>query len=204
MNLSCPNIKDLPPPAYDAAQLREYLESINDSKSTYRGRMTTPESTPKVGIKLPPYTYSSQFDMVVKELLLAKSSEPGEGCIVDFMYVSPLLPMRYANTSSTCTNTLGSSLLLDSDLKPALNSESGTGIGGLAGAALHPLALGNVATFRRLLDIHPDTKDVLLIGVGGVEDREGVKRMKAVGAGAVACASALGRYGIGVFERMSG
>jgi dihydroorotate dehydrogenase (fumarate) len=74
----------------------------------------------------------------------------------------------------------------------------------LAGAALHPLALGNVATMRRLLDQSPVTRDVLVIGIGGVEDQAGVKRMQSVGAGAVGCASALGRLGVDVFKRMSG
>lgn len=53
------------------------------------------------------------------------------------------------------------------------------------------------------MDKEADTKDVLVIGVGGVEDKGGVDRMRAVGAGAVACASALGRFGVGVFERMA-
>lgn len=88
-------------------------------------------------------------------------------------------------------------------LNPALNSEAGTGIGGLAGAALHPLALGNVATFRRLLDQSEETKNVLIIGVGGVEDKGGFDRMTAVGAGAVACGSAMGRLGVDVFERIT-
>jgi len=188
VNLSCPNIASAPPPAYEKVQLEEYLEAIGDSKSTYRGRMATPDSVPKVGVKLPPYTYAGQFDMVVSALKAAKSSEPGEGSVVDFV---------------TCTNTLGSSLLLNSSLEPILNSESGTGIGGLAGAALHPLALGNVATFRRLLDQSPDTREIMIIGVGGVEDKDGFDRMRKVGAGAVACASALGRYGVGVFETIT-
>ncbi|KIW13302.1 hypothetical protein PV08_08490 [Exophiala spinifera] len=190
VNLSCPNIKDAPPPAYDAAQLAEYLEAIADSKATYRGRMATPESVPKVGVKLPPYTHTAQFEMVVAAMRSpsAQSSEPGEGCVLDFV---------------TCTNTLGSSLLLDDALDPVLNSESATGIGGLAGAALHPLALGNVATFRRLLDQSPETREVAIIGVGGVEDKQGVERMRKVGAHAVACASALGRYGVAVFEKMT-
>lgn len=188
VNLSCPNIAGKPPPAYDASELGEYLDAINDSKSTYRGRMATPDSVPKVGIKLPPYTYSGQFEMVVSGLAAAKSSEPGEGSVVDFI---------------TCTNTLGSSLVLNDDLKPALNSEAGTGIGGLAGAALHPLALGNVATFRRLLDSNPETKDIMIIGVGGVDDKGGFDRMMKVGAEAVACASALGRYGVGIFEKIT-
>lgn len=188
VNLSCPNIAGAPPPAYDAAQLAEYLEAIGDSKSTYRGRMATPESEPRVGIKLPPYTYAGQFEMVVDALRAAKSSEPGEGSVIDFV---------------TSTNTLGSSLLLDSNNNPILNSESGTGIGGLAGAALHPLALGNVAQLRTLLDAHPETKDVAIIGVGGVEDKAGYERMRKVGAVAVGVASALGRYGVGIFEKIS-
>lgn len=126
--------------------------------------------------------------MVVKSLLAAKSSEPNEGSVVDFI---------------TCTNTLGSSLVLNSDLEPALASEAGTGIGGLAGAALHPLSLGNVATFRKLLDDHPDTENILIIGVGGVEDKAGFDRMRKVGAEAVACATALGRYGVDVFEKIT-
>lgn len=65
------------------------------------------------------------------------------------------------------------------------------------------MALGNVATFRRLLDKEVDTKDILIIGVGGVEDKAGVDRMRSVGAGAVGCASALGRFGVGVFEKMT-
>lgn len=188
VNLSCPNIAGKPPPAYDAARLAEYLEAVSDSKSTYRGRMATPDSVPKVGIKMPPYTYSGQFEMVVNSLKNAKSTEPGEGSVIDFI---------------TCTNTLGSSLVLDENGNPALSSEAGTGIGGLAGAALHPLALGNVATFRKLLDLHPETKDVMIIGVGGVEDKAGFDRMKKVGAVAVACASALGRYGVPIFEKIT-
>jgi dihydroorotate dehydrogenase (fumarate) len=189
VNLSCPNIADAPPPAYDPTQFEEYLEAISDSKSTYRGRMATPDSVPKVGVKLPPYTHAAQFDMVVAAMHKFVSSEPGEGgCVVDFV---------------TCTNTLGSSLLLDGDNKPVLNSESGHGVGGLAGAALHPLALGNVATFRRLLDGHPSTRGIAIVGVGGVEDKAGFDRMRAVGATAVACASALGRYGVGVFETIT-
>lgn len=56
VNLSCPNIEGAPPPAYDPALLAEYLEAVSDSKSTYRGRMAD-ESVPRVGIKLPPYTW---------------------------------------------------------------------------------------------------------------------------------------------------
>lgn len=126
--------------------------------------------------------------MVTKCLVEAKSSEPGEGSVIDFI---------------TCTNTLGSSLVMTPELAPTLASEAGTGIGGMAGAAIHPLALGNVATFRKLLDEHTDTENILIIGVGGVEDQAGFERMRKVGAEAVACATALGRYGVSIFERIS-
>lgn len=187
VNLSCPNIDEKPPPAYDEAMLKEYLEAVSDSKSTYRGRMAGPDSVPKVGIKLPPYTWKGQFEMVVNQLVEAKSSEPGEGSVIDFI---------------TCTNTLGSSLVMDTALEPTLKSEAGTGMGGMAGAAIHPLSLGNVATFRKLLDQHEDTENIMIIGVGGVEDNAGMERMRKAGAEAVACATALGRHGAGIFEKI--
>ncbi|KAI1490098.1 hypothetical protein F5X96DRAFT_637966, partial [Biscogniauxia mediterranea] len=73
------------------------------------------------------------------------------------------------------------------------------GIGGMAGPPLHPLALGNVAALRARLDARPETAHVKIIGVGGVADAAGYRRMRAVGAAAVGVASALGRRGVGVF-----
>jgi dihydroorotate dehydrogenase (fumarate) len=112
----------------------------------------------------------------------------------------------------TATNTLGSSLLLQHIAEPTassparqecfhhvLNSGNGTGIGGLAGAPLHPLALGNVYTIKGLLFQHDELNHIQIIGVGGVEDAEGYKRMRAVGAMAVGIGTALGRKGIQAF-----
>ena len=143
------------------------------------------EDLPPVGIKLPPYTYMGQFEEICAAIAAATV---GGKSVVDFV---------------TATNTLGSSLVLNEELEPALKSEAGTGVGGLAGAALHPLALGNVATLRRVLDKREETRDVLVIGVGGVADRAGFERMRKVGAGAVALATALGREGLGVFEKIA-
>jgi dihydroorotate dehydrogenase (fumarate) len=186
VNLSCPNIAGSPPPAYEREGLREYLEAINDSKMTYRGRMDE-ESVPRVGVKLPPYTHSGQFSMVVEEI--AKVNGGGGGGGVDFV---------------TSTNTLGGCLVLDDSGGRALNSETGAGIGGMAGQALHPLSLGNVSTLRKMLDAKKETRDVVVIGVGGVEDKDGFERMRGVGAGAVGCATALGREGVNVFAKISG
>lgn len=192
INLSCPNIKGKPPPAYDGAALAEYLvliqtqkkmlgQTLAESPGVGRVAMLPP---PPVGIKLPPYTYMDQFEEVVGAI--ASATVDGKS-VVDFV---------------TATNTLGSSLVLNEECQPALGSEAGTGIGGLAGAALHPLALGNVATLRKVLDQREETNEVFIIGVGGVSDHSGFERMRKVGAGAVAVATALGREGVGVFEKI--
>lgn len=191
VNLSCPNIQGKPPPAYDEASLREFLDSVGDAKRTYRGRMGE-ESVPRVGVKLPPYTYQGQFEMVARVLKDIRSENDSERrSLIDFV---------------TCTNTLGCSLVVmdDTSGKPALNSESGSGIGGLAGAALHPLSLGNVRLMRQVLDQYEETRGILVIGVGGVEDEKGFERMRNAGAGAVALATALGREGVGVFQKIAG
>lgn len=158
--------------------------------------------------------------MVVSALLAAQSPEPPNDCIIDFI---------------TCTNTLGSCLVLDpithspalpsasvnkSHSKPHSNESTdvhndstndkttaqkvnnNSGLAGLAGSALHPLSLGNVATFRHLLDAHPSTSGILIIGVGGVHDNAGFERMRAVGAEAVGVATVLGRKGTGVFQEI--
>ena len=134
-----------------------------------------------VGLKMPPFTDSMQFVAVIQALSDMES---------------------YPISFITSTNTLGSSLILDpATLQPVLNSSSGLGTGGLAGAALHPLALGNVRTFRSMLDA-VGLRDVVIIGTGGVSDHAGYLRMKKVGAWAVGIGTALGLEGVDVFEKI--
>ena len=175
INLSCPNIAGKPPPAYSKDELLKYLTSLVDEDPEGVGIM--------VGIKTPPYTYQTQFDELISALV-----ESSKGCC----------PISFI----TCTNTLGSSLVLSGSLAPALNSSTGTGIGGLAGSALHPLALGNVATIRRMLDSHELLQHIEIIGVGGVSDAAGYERMRTVGAAAVGVGTALGVYGVEVFKKI--
>jgi dihydroorotate dehydrogenase (fumarate) len=47
-----------------------------------------------------------------------------------------------------------------------------------------------------------DVKSIQIIGVGGVSDSVGMQRMRSVGATAVAIATALGREGVDVFEKI--
>ncbi|CCX05890.1 hypothetical protein FPQ18DRAFT_132973 [Pyronema domesticum] len=176
INLSCPNIAGKPPPAYSSDGLTEYLTLLPE------------EPRIPVGIKTPPYTYQGQYDTLISVL-------------EDFPTTLSFV---------TAVNTLGSCLDLSLDLtsdedgwKPTLESEAGTGIGGLGGEMIHRLALGNVNTIRRRLD-KAGLTDILVIGVGGVSDKASMERMLTVGAGAVGVATALGQEGIKVFKKIAG
>jgi dihydroorotate dehydrogenase (fumarate) len=179
INLSCPNIPDKPPPAYSKDSMVEYLDALADVDESNN---TNTDRRVAIGVKTPPYTYHDQFQTLTDALLATR-------CAVDFI---------------TATNTLGSSLVLADGGDPAINSASGLGIGGMAGAPLHPLALGNVKTIRGMLDREERLKGVEVIGVGGVSDRAGFERMRTVGAKVVGVGTALGREGVHVFEKIVG
>lgn len=167
INLSCPNVPGVPPPAYDGGELSAFINAL-------------PSDPPiPVGLKTTPYTHPGQFDMVVNALAHA-------GTKISFV---------------TATNTLATCTMIDHDGNPVLPSEGG--FGGLAGPAIHPLALGNVSTLRRRLD-GAGLGDIDIIGVGGVSDAAGYRRMRAVGASAVAVATGLGKQGVAVFDRIAG
>ncbi|KAG4410538.1 hypothetical protein IFR04_016328, partial [Cadophora malorum] len=179
INLSCPNIPDKPPPAYDGASLTEYISAISQAK--YRVPKTYQRDL-HVGIKTPPYTYHGQFQILIDALERSSSLDvegkgEGGGCPISFI---------------TATNTLGSCLVLNSHNEPALGSVNGSGIGGLAGDALHPIALGNVRTIRQMLDssLREDIREIKIIGIGGVSDAAGYRRMMDVGAEAVGVGTA--------------
>ena len=176
INLSCPNIPGKPPPAYSRSTLTEYLHALQDQ---------TPACSVPIGLKLPPFTYQDQFDAVIGALL--DSQHNGRPCPISFL---------------TSTNTLGSCLVFGPTNEPALSSADGSGIGGLAGPALHPLALGNVRRLRTMLDAEPSLRDIIIIGVGGVHDNVSFERMIAAGAAAVGVGTAFGAEGIGVFSKI--
>ncbi|CEJ93120.1 hypothetical protein VHEMI08734 [[Torrubiella] hemipterigena] len=166
VNLSCPNIPGVPPPAYNRDELVRYLNLL------------PAHPTIPVGLKTPPYTHDGQF----RELMSALKEHAGK---VSFL---------------TATNTLGSCLVFNGDMAEALPSQDG--LGGMAGPALHPLALGNVRSLRRMLD-DAGLSEVDIIGVGGVSDGSGYLRMRKAGASMVALASGLGRFGVDVFKGIS-
>lgn len=174
INLSCPNIPEKPPPAYSKSALLEYLFEI---------RQAVPEGARVAyGLKIPPYTHAAQF----RELIDALDEDAGEGeSQVSFI---------------TATNTLGNCLVLDQGGKQVLPGE---GVGGMAGTALHPLALGNVKCIRALLDERKGgLGHVSVIGVGGVMDLGGYRRMRRVGAEVVGVGTGLGVKGLSVFAEI--
>ena len=134
-----------------------------------------------LGVKTPPYTHAGQFDTLVTAL-------EGAGAASKLSFI-------------TATNTLGSCIIMDADnSNPVL---PGTGVGGMAGPPLHPLALGNVLTIRKLLDERGGGLErIKIIGVGGVSDGDGYQRMRAAGASAVGLATALGKKGVDVFSKI--
>jgi dihydroorotate dehydrogenase (fumarate) len=181
INLSCPNITGKPPPSFSFDGLCEYLGCLKQ----------VPAGTSLLfGVKTPPYSNPESFG-TLRRALSSFVNQKGDPHSLD-------IPLHFI----TATNTLGCSLLLDAELKPQLNSADGSGIGGLAGASLHPLALGNVKLIRKLLDSDPALSSIQIIGIGGVSDKAGFNRMKAAGAKVVGVGTALGVHGLSIFEKI--
>jgi dihydroorotate dehydrogenase (fumarate) len=181
VNLSCPNIPGAPPPAYSGASLRRYLDALQETIAAHAGLPRVP-----FGLKTPPYTHATEFQTLIDALVMS-STGPARGvCPVSFI---------------TATNTLGSCLAFKEDnISFAL---PGAGTGGMAGAPLHPLALGNVATIRQMLDKYPrELGHISIIGIGGVLDAAGYTRMKAAGASVVGVGTGLGLKGVSIFEEI--
>lgn len=199
INLSCPNIPGKPPPAYDGASLSQYLAELQ------RATASSGLDLPRIpyGLKTPPYTHSSEYNELISALEVSAAGASMGVCPVSFI---------------TATNTLGSCLVLadpeaaqpSSSPSSASASAAGrpalpdAGIGGMAGAPLHPLALGNVRTIRRMLDERAAALGhIQVVGVGGVLDAAGFRRMRAVGAEFVGVGTGLGIKGLGIFEEIT-
>ena len=189
INLSCPNIEGRPPPAYDGEALCRYFKALETYVDmTRQGRV----GTLPLGIKIPPYTHQAEFNTLIDNLHSSSNRRQNP------QIIQPIVSFI------TATNTLGGCLVLNQETgNPALPSASRGGIGGLAGSALHPLALGNVSTLRKMLDNYTRISSIEIIGVGGVSDAAGYSRMRSVGATAVAVGTALGAQGVDVFEKIA-
>jgi len=184
LNTSCPNIPSKPPPSYNTTALLPLLQILV--------KAVRDDPTLTVGIKLPPYVIPSQFT----DVLSAIESLQEEG------------DKRNPISFLTSTNTLGGCIFgADETGEHGVEGKDWAlpgGYGGMAGSALHAVSLGNVHRFATLLANHPSSlmQKIVIIGVGGVSDAAGVRRMRKAGATLVECATALGRFGVDVFEKM--
>jgi dihydroorotate dehydrogenase (fumarate) len=218
LNTSCPNIEGSPPPAYHIAGLAPILDVL--------ARYFREDPTLVIGLKLPPYVYSTQFHDLLQGIATYSRPDPSDASrrTSPFAFLTstntlgqtlffaeqaaPPPPPPSGSDSGTRTVGRGATGALG-DAAPLLAAPAGfalpTALGGMAGEALHPLALGNVYTLRRLLDAHEEISlhEVSIIGVGGVTTRAAHVRMRRAGASVVACATVLVREGVRAFERLS-
>ncbi|OMP88484.1 putative dihydroorotate dehydrogenase A (fumarate) [Diplodia seriata] len=194
VNLSCPNIAGVPA-AYSRGTVNAYVEALAEARAEAEAEAQAggKRVVVVVGLKTPPFTHAGMFDEFVGALAAGVGRAGAGACPVGFV---------------TAVNTLAPALVLGRGgggkgaLEPVLRSASGLGLGGMAGAPLHPLALGNVLSLKQALGRVEGLAGVMVIGVGGVEDADGWRRMRRVGAEAVGVGTALGRFGVGVFERI--
>lgn len=208
LNTSCPNIKNSSPPGYDIESLSPLLQVLREAYAE--------DPTLTIGLKLPPFVHEQQFHSVLNRIkslnpegryhnVAATTSDPSAtGPVISFL---------------TCTNTLGNTLLFSdqsiSITSPSPSNDDSTSLanfalptvlGGLAGEALHPLALGNVYRFSQMLRSSrtwPPVSKIKIIGVGGVTSKEARERMMMAGADAVACATLFGKEGVMAFKILS-
>lgn len=191
INLSCPNIRGSPPPAYSTESLLPYLIVTK--------RYFLEDQTLTIGLKVPPYTYETQFAALVSATWRSRTDHG-----VAFL---------------TSTNTLGSGLVFHDEVEDdgMFGFAVPTGTGGLGGATIHPLSVGNVSKLVSLLESpsmrtkhklsaetagETENEGIVVFGVGGIHSGKTLKHFLAVGAVAGEVATAFGVEGIGIFERI--
>ncbi|KAJ7037519.1 hypothetical protein C8F04DRAFT_1035844 [Mycena alexandri] len=186
-NTSCPNIRGSAPAGYAITELASVLGVLADA---WRA-----DSSLTIGLKLPPYVHGGQFAGVL-DALRGYSDAQGRNPIAYF----------------ACTNTLGNALLFAEQVGGAGTGDGGpfavpTALGGVAGDALHALALGNVYSFARLLEAEEPAsglRNIVLVGIGGVTSAEAAARMRKAGAAIVGSATLFGKEGVHAFKILSG
>ena len=197
INLSCPNIRGAPP-AYSTEGLLPYLIVTK--------RYYLEDQSLTIGLKLPPYTYETQFTALVSATWRSRTDHG-----VAFL---------------TSTNTLGQGLVFHDDIEDddLFGFALPSGTGGLGGTTIHPLSVGNVSKLVSLLE-NPSLRTkyklaagddvngmgagdcaggqgIVVFGVGGINSGRTLKHFLAVGAVAGEVGTAFGVEGIGIFERI--
>lgn len=160
LNYGCPNVKGKQILSYDRSNLRDTtIRVIRENHESTDGRL---------GIKLSPIFNQPDMEDIASFLnLLLNSSSPSSG------YVGFL----------TTTNTIPNGYDEDENGNQLISPNSG--MGGLAGPAVLPIALGQIRQWRAILE-----NEIKIIGVGGVSSGADVKKMIKNGAELVQITSA--------------
>lgn len=162
LNLSCPNLAGKSILAYDYVKFRECLEFIRSLDC----------NNLILGIKLPPYYESYQFQKVA-DILLQYTD------IIKYI---------------VCINSVINGLLVDTELDiPAIANITG----GIGGVYCKPVALANIYNFHKLLENKID-----IIGCGGIESGKDIFDMILCGAKAVQVGTTLIKEGPSCFSRL--
>ncbi len=105
--------------------------------------------------------------------------------------------LKYKISFITCINSLGNSLIIDSQSeKPLIKPRNGSG--GLSGDYIKPVALGNICGFYNLL------KDkVFIFGVGGIKTGKDAFEFFLAGANAVQIGTTFEKEGVSCFGRIN-
>lgn len=131
------------------------------------------EATSKaLSVKLPPY-----FDIVHQKEMAGLLKDSGIDCIV-------------------LVNSVGNTLVIDS-VRESTVIKPNSGLGGLGGAYIKPIALGNVRRFYELLE-----GEIPIIGVGGISEGVDVFEHILAGASAVQLGTVFAREGLSCFSRV--
>lgn len=171
LNVSCPNLcDDKMIIGYDVEVFEKVLKALVPFIQNRQSESLVPFM---VGIKLPPYFDSNQFDII-----------------------SNLLK-KYQNiiTYIVCINSLPGGLFVDPDEEKVMILPN-SGIGGLGGKSILSVGLSNVRNFAKRLAIP-------IVACGGITSGEDVVRYCLCGATAFQIGTQLKEEGIGVFCRIS-
>lgn len=162
LNLACPNIVGKPVVGYDMEQMKDILDNVSKIKNL-----------PPLGIKLPPYLDSAQFQRTAD-------------VINQYDFIKYVVSI----------NTLGNATAVSADAAmPYISSNDG--FAGLSGPAVKYTALANVRKLRALL-----RKDIDIVGVGGICTGRDVLEFLLCGATAVQVGTQHWSEGPACFDRL--
>ncbi len=160
LNLSCPNLPNHPIIAYNFSVFEKILKEV------------VAINKKPLGIKLPPYFESHQFDTVSQ--ILNKSG---------IQFISTI-------------NSIPNALIIDIETEtPVIYPKKG--LGGLGGSFVKPTTLANIYQFHERLN-----SDISIIGCGGIQNGGDVFEHILCGASLVEIGTQLAVEGPAVFSRI--